>query len=227
MVRLIRVLLTLTFIAAVISLPLTAQEYDENSHLNTHLAFPVSVPVGSTSQFVQWGTGVTGGAGYNFNKNNAFVGELMWNWLYPTDQSLSPLRDALAAGGLNGHSNFFAFTANYKFEMRGRKFGGYIIGGPGLYYRNASLSAQVTPAAGTPCTNAWLWWGFDCAGGVVLVKSHSTFDSSALGGNAGAGFTIKVGPEPRYRLFFEARYHYAPLTNFPVRMIPITTGIRF
>lgn len=223
-----RLLLAATLIAFFWSSPLSGQyEYDENSKINTNLGFPVTVPAGNTSEFVTLGTGITAGVGYNFNRYNAFVGEFMWNWLYPTDASLTPLRTALQTSDLNGHSNFYALTANYRLEVRGNRFGAYLIGGAGVYYRNASLSKTVTPPAGTICTPVWIWWGFSCSSGTVIVaQTHTSFTSGVFGGNAGVGVTIKVG-EPRYRLYFEARYHYAPSSTFTTRLIPITTGIRF
>jgi Outer membrane protein beta-barrel domain len=229
--RISKVLLAVAVIAAPLLKPMFAQDFDwdfdENSRLNTNLGFPVTVPVGSTSELTTLGTGVVAGAGYNFNQHHAFVGEFMWNWLYPTDASLSPLQGALQSSELNGHSNLFVLTANYRFELRGRIFGTYLIGGGGLYYRNASLTQAVTPAAGTPCTQVWQWWGFRCSSGTVVVsQTRSGFSSAVFGGNAGIGFTIHVG-EPRYRLYFEGRYHYAPDENFTLRFIPITVGIRF
>ncbi|HYX53521.1 MAG TPA: outer membrane beta-barrel protein [Candidatus Limnocylindrales bacterium] len=228
MVRYVRIVILATFISFISLSQLSAQELDENDHINTNLAFPVTVPVSTTSDLVKLGTGVTAGAGYNFNQHHAFVGEIMWNWLYPTDASLAPLRNALGSTALNGHSNLFAFSANYRFEMRGKRFGGYVIGGPGLYYRNADLSTSVTAPSGTPCTPVWQWWGYHCSSGIVLNETHSTFSSSVLGGNFGGGVTVKVGNEARYRMYVEARYHYVPFqNNATVRLLPITTGIRF
>lgn len=203
-------------------------DFDPDSKLNTNLGFPVTVPVSLTSDLAKLGTGVVVGAGYNFNQHHAFVGEFMWNWIYPTDESLAPLRPATAFGDLNGHSNLFVGTANYRFELRGRHLGTYFIGGGGIYYRNASRTEVVTPAPGTPCTLVWQWWGFRCSSGTVLVQqTSSTFPSAVFGGNAGIGITFNIPGEPRYRMYVEARYHYAPGTPFDLRFIPITTGIRF
>jgi hypothetical protein len=47
-----------------------------------------------------------------------------------------------------------------------------------------------------------------------------------FGYNGGMGLTVKVG-EPRYRLYIEARYHYAPTSRINTQIIPITMGIRF
>jgi len=207
--------------------PLAAQEFDESSRVNTNLGLPFTVPIGTASGVATLGTGVTFGAGYNFNQHHGLVGEFMWNWLYPTGESLAPLRQALGSDQLNGHSNLFVLTGNYRFEMLGHRYGGYFIGGPGLYYRNADLTAHVTPLPGTQCTPVWQWWGYRCSSGVVVASQTSSFAGAVLGGNVGAGFTINVG-EPRYRLYFEVRYHYAPFgNNNTIRFIPITTGIRF
>lgn len=225
----IRILFTIICLATPFLHPLFAQdEFDPDSKLNTNLGFPVTVPVGSTSDFAKLGTGVVAGAGYNFNEHHALVGEFMWNWLYATDESLAPLRPGTVEGDLNGHSNLFVLTGNYRFELRGHRIGTYFIAGGGFYYRNASRTEVVTPASGTPCTPVWQWWGFRCSSGTVITpQASSSFPSGVFGGNAGMGITINVPGEPRYRLYLEARYHYAPGTPFILRFIPITTGIRF
>jgi hypothetical protein len=77
------------------------------------------------------------------------------------------------------------------------------------------------------CTPEWVFWGFVCSSGVVSSdQTLASTSSAAPGFNAGMGFTIKVG-EPRYRLYFEARYHYAATTPANTQLIPITFGIRF
>src|SRR5262249_35229511 len=139
-----------------------------------------------------------------------------------------PLRPATVAGNLNGHSNLFVVTANYRFEIRRQRYGAYFIGGVGYYYRNASRTEVVTPVAGTACTPVWLWWGFQCSGGTVVVnQTSSSFPGGVFGGNAGLGFTIRPANDSRYRLYFEARYHYAPGDTFTLRFIPVTFGVRY
>jgi hypothetical protein len=221
-------LLPLALLLASCATPALAQDFDPDSKVNTNIGVPVTIPVSSTSEFAKLGTGVVVGAGYNFTPHHAFVGEFMWNWLFPTDESLAPLRLATAKGDLNGHSNLFVLTTNYRFEMRGKRVGGYFIGGVGYYYRNASRTEVVNPAPGTPCTLVWQWWGFTCSSGTVIVnQSRSSFPSGLFGGNAGVGITWSIPNEPRYRMYVEARYHYAPGTPFDLRFIPISTGIRF
>jgi hypothetical protein len=140
---------------------------------------------------------------------------------------MAPLRQALHDGTLNGHGNLYAFTANYRFELRGRALGTYFIAGGGFYYRNAELSQHVVTGTQTSCTREWLFFGFTCTNGTVSSdQTLAKASSGTLGANGGMGFTVKVG-EPRYRLYFEARYHYAPTTRLNTQIIPITVGIRF
>jgi hypothetical protein len=208
---------------------LSAQEYefDENSRLNTNLALPVVVPVNPTARFTNFGVGFTAGAGYNMSPRNAFVGEFMWNRLFPSNSAITPLRLALHSRTLKGYGNLLAFTGNYKFELRGKSLGAYFIGGGGFYYHSVTLSQEVVTGTTTTCTPEWLFWGFACSSGVVSSdQTLANTSSAAPGFNAGMGFTIKVG-EPRYRLYFEARYHYAATTPANTQLIPITFGIRF
>lgn len=206
-----------------------AQEADDqDSKINSNIGFPVTFPVGSTSDFTHVGTGAVVGVGYNFNQHNAFVGEFLWSWLYPTEESLQPLRPFTGGGDLNGHSNLFVVTANYKLEFSRHRVGTYFIAGGGYYYRNASRTEAVTPAAGTACTPVWLWWGFRCSGGTVnVIQTSSSFPGGVFGGNAGAGLTFRVSRESRYRLYVEGRYHYAPGDTFNLRFIPLTVGVRY
>jgi hypothetical protein len=202
-------------------------EYGEDSKLNTNMAIPISVPLNPLAKSVNFGFGTTVGAGYNLSRRNAIVAEFMWNRLFVSSETLAPLRQALHSSNLNGHGNLYAFTANYRFELRGHSLGTYFIAGGGLYYRNAHLTQHVVVGTATSCTREWLFWGFTCTSGTVSSdQTLASASSGTLGANGGIGFTVKVG-EPRYRLYFEARYHYAPTTRINTQIISITMGIRF
>jgi hypothetical protein len=196
--------------------------------LNSNLALVVNVPLNPTAQVATVGWGAVGGVGYNFNKRNAFVGELMWNRVYPEGDSLQPLRTALQLGNLNAAADFFALTGNYRFELRGQKSGAYLIGGGGLYVRYTHLSQTVTVfSSGTVCTQPWLWWGFNCTAGFVTAsQTLASSTSNVLGGNAGGGVTFRVGDAP-YRLYAEARYHYAPTKHINTQFVTVAFGIRY
>jgi len=223
-------LLLVAITALICAGPLRAQvenEYGEDSKLNTNLAVSFSAPLNPIARFTNFGWGTTVGAGYNFNSKNAFVGEFLWNRLTPTNEVMAPVRAALNSANVNGHANLYGLTANYRFELRGQKLGAYFIAGGGIYHRNANLTQNVPDGTATTCTPAWGWWGFNCSSGVVSKDvTVASSASTSAGVNGGIGFTVKVG-DPRYRMYFEARYHYVPNPRINTQIIPITVGIRF
>ena len=203
-------------------------EFGEDSKLNTNVGMSWTVPLHPTAKFVNHGWGVLAmGAGYNFNRNHALIGEFMWNSLYPTNEALAPFRAASHSRDVHAHGNLFSITMNYRYELRGEALGTYFIGGGGLYIRNAKISKPVITGNEIACTPVWLWWGFTCSSGTVSSdQTLASSSSGVFGVNAGIGFTAKVG-EPRYRMYLEARYHYAPNKIINTQVIPITIGIRF
>lgn len=199
---------------------------NDNPRANTNLGFPISAPLGQSGQFVNLGLGLNVGAGYNFTRHHALIGEFMWNSLLTNGSGLAPIRAALQDPSLGAGGNLFALTGNYRYELRGRTLGTYLIGGGGWYFRNAHLSQQVVTGTGITCTPAWLWWGFSCEQG--LVTADQTIKSSSahsLGVNGGIGFTARVGDAP-YRMYLESRYHYVP-GQVNTHMIVVTVGIRY
>jgi hypothetical protein len=195
--------------------------------INTNLAMVLNVPANSTAQAVGTGWGTVVGIGRNFNRHQAIIGEFLWNRVYSSDGALQPLQAASQSSSLSGNADLYSITGNYRFELRGRLLGTYLIGGGGWYLRNTNLSRAVTAGPGTICTPAWLWWGFTCTSGTVTAsQTVESSNSSALGANAGLGFTVRVGGDP-YRLYTEGRYHYAPTKNINTQFITIAFGIRY
>ena len=193
----------------------------------TSLGIPLSAPLNPMGQRASLGWGVSFDAGYNFDRRNAVIGGFMWNWLYPTDSMLQPIRIALQSPNVSGHGNLFAFTGNYRLELRGRVLGTYFIGGPGWYYRTASLSKSIPVGTTISCSPAWLWWGYNCSTGFVVTNltiAHSS--ASAIGFNGGVGFTFRVGEAPN-RIFVETRYHFAPTGSVSTKLITLTVGMRY
>jgi outer membrane protein with beta-barrel domain len=221
-----RVSVFLVFLALV-QVVQAQEECGDECRVNTNLALVINVPVSSSAKVIGNGWGIVGGAGYNFNKRNAMVGEFMWNRVYPSSGALQPLQNALQTGDLRGNSDFYALTANYRFELRGRRLGSYLIGGGGWYFRNTWLSHEVPSGTGNICTPVWRWFGYSCTSGIVNPNQppvSSILDS--LGANAGIGVTARVGDAP-YRFYAEARYHYAPTRNVSTQFVAITLGIRY
>lgn len=222
-----KVLIVMTLIVIVSSTLYARDDYGDEPRGNVHLGFPLGVAVNPTAQYTNIGVGVVLGAGYNFTRRHAAVGEFMWNRLFATDAALDPLRSALQSQDLSGSSDLIALTGNYRFELRGRTFGTYFIGGGGWYYRSQNLSKQVTSGTSTTCSPTWLWWGFSCVSGMVTAnQTIGGSSSSAFGGNGGIGFTARVGEAP-YRVYVESRYHYAPTKNISTQLVSVSVGIRY
>ena len=197
------------------------EEPNDNRKSNGNLGLPISVPLNPMGQFAQLGTGVIYGAGYNFTRRHAVIGEFMWDWLHPSVSALT------GVANLNGHSNLYVLTGNYRFELRGKALGTYLIAGGGWYMRHSSLSTTVVTGNSITCTPTWLWWGATCTSG--LVDSNQTLkssSSSAFGANGGIGFTVRVGDAP-WRVYVESRYHYAPTRHINTQLVTTTVGIRY
>lgn len=208
-------------------LPLQAQEGSEVRRLNSNAAFTVSAPLNATSAYTTVGWGFVYGAGFNISRHHSFVGEVMWNSLPPNDTALAPIRAALQNNSIQGSGNLVTLTGNYRVKLEGKVFGTYLIGGGGLYYRNANLSQVVTVGNSVACTPAWLSWGFTCSSGFVTAnQSLKSASSTVFGGNFGVGFTVRI-PDSHYNFYLESRYHYAPTKGVHTQLLPITVGVRF
>ncbi len=201
---------------------------DDDPRANVNLGTSAAISVGPTARLSTIGWGTAYGAGYNFTRRHAVVGEFMWDKLYSEDHpALDPLRDALGTHAIDGSTNVFSITGNYRYELRGALFGAYLIVGGGWYNRYNKLSTRVTTVAAIPCTTAWRWWGFACASGTVVANQTLTSTAlNTLGASAGVGFTVRVGDAP-YRFYIEPRYHYAPTQVIPTQFITVTVGFRY
>jgi hypothetical protein len=187
----------------------------------------INAPVNAAAQAVGTGWGISSGIGYNFDRRNAVIGEFMWNRDGPSGGALKPFETALQSTDLRAHTDFYTLTGEYRFELRGHLFGGYLIGGGGWYFRNTWLSREVPSGTGAVCSPAWRWWGYSCTSGIVNPSQPPvTSSTNAFGVNGGAGFTARVGEAP-YRLYTEVRYHYAPTKNISTQFITVSVGIRY
>jgi outer membrane protein with beta-barrel domain len=220
-------LILLVIVLTPVQIVQAQEDCGDECKLNTNLGMIVSFPVNPSAQVVGAGWGIVGGAGYNLNQRHAIVGEFMWTRVYPSGGALQPLQSALQSKDLNGNTDLYALTGNYRFEFRGRLAGVYLIGGGGWYYRNTWLSKEVNSGTGNPCTPVWRWFGYSCSSGIVNPNQPPVVSTShALGANGGIGLTARVGEAP-YRFYAEARYHYAPTKNMSTQLIVVTVGIRY
>ena len=223
----IKILIWICLVVVPSSIHAQFEDGNDDPIVASNFGTTTSLPLHPISRYTSTGLGVDVGVGYNFDRRHALIGEFMYNWLYPTETAIAPLRVAVQSPQINGNGNLFATTANYKFELRGRMLGVYFIGGGGWYRRNTSHSKQIPVGTVITCDPVWVWWGYSCASGLVttnLTVANSTRD--AFGVNGGVGFTIRVAEAP-YRLYVESRYHYAPTKDITTQLVAFTFGIRY
>jgi hypothetical protein len=191
MKSLVNILLVVSILFSAVTMYAQEEEPDDNRKSNGHLGLPIRAPLNPMGQLARPGTGLIYGAGYNFTRRHAVIGEFMWDWLHPSVSGLT------GTNNLSGHSNLYVLTANYRFELRGKALGTYLIAGGGWYMRHSSLSHIVVTGNMIPCEPTWLWWGAICTSGLVTAdQTLTSSSSSAFGGNGGIGFTVRVGDAP-------------------------------
>jgi len=61
---------------------------NNNPRGTTSLGMPITAPLSPTANHMSFGLGLRAGAGCNFDRRNALVGDFMWNWLYPAEQGI-------------------------------------------------------------------------------------------------------------------------------------------
>jgi len=234
-------LLSVVGIALLVALCAISAQAQSSSPFNLHIGGGIGVPLNPTANFA----GISGtfqiGAGPNLSRSSSIVGEFLWQGLPPTRDTLLPIVNALcstnvisppslcSAASIIARNNLYALTANYMYHWDGRRYGVYVIGGGGWYYRHAQLM-NVTVAPGTVCEPAWEWWGYPCQGGFVSTSNVlATKGVSSGGANGGIGTTIKLGVgDSSVKFYVEARYHYSPQGGrISTQIVPVTMGLRW
>jgi hypothetical protein len=203
---------------------ITRAQGTDDPNFTDSLAISVSKPLGPISRYTSTALGLEVSAGYNFTRRHALEGAFMWNWIYPRNSAIQSLQQVLQTENVSGHGNLFVFTANYKYELRGKLLGTYIVGGPGWYRRTTDITKVIPSGTAVPCQPIWVWWGVPC--GPTITSTTASSSSNTLGGNVGIGFTIRLGDAP-YRWYVESRYHYAPTKNIGTQLLTMNVGFRY
>ena len=198
--------------------------------------------IGTGQRFpaITWGGNFLVGAGWNFTKRFALLGEFQWDSNKIPGRTLSALylqldpAAGLSANGIysiGGNVHTLSLTAEpvfYYYNSSKHSYAGYLIGGGGWYHKSTNFTAPVQ--------------SFDPYYGGTYV-TNQTFDSvsdNALGANIGTGISFKpFGEYSKAKLFAEARYVFVntpseTATTNPntfhtgtEELIPVTFGIRF
>ncbi len=216
-----KIAVSLSLLGAVWIMPLHGQDY---SKFAFNIGGGVTAPLNPTAQYAGVSGNFAAGAGYNISKRNSIIGEFMWAGLPPNIDVIHPI------DGLFGSVNLYSLTANYRYQVdriSDSRFGLYVIGGGGWYYRFASVDRNFVVPPGTACVPIYTWWGYGCTtGGFIYTATVANRGTSAGGVNAGTGFTIRLS-DSGWKFYTEARYHYAWSNRIPSTLIPVTFGIRF
>lgn len=127
-------------------------------------------------------------------------------------------------GEPNGYTTIWSLS--FTPEIRGpvyRRIDPYVFGGPGLYYRNLTLTTPMI--VNTVVCDYFFGFCYPASVGVNQVVASST--TYKLGVNGGAGIDIHIGDGP-WRLFGEARYSRMFTTKgSDLTFIPVTFGVRW
>jgi hypothetical protein len=232
-------LIVVGLVAALFAIPVHADDGQATephlSAVNMHIGGGIGVPMDPTGNFAGVGGTFQAGAGPNLGNHHSIVGEFMWHGLPPNRSALLPVLNAFcllnppaspnlpcSVASISATDNVYALTANYMYRREGKRFGYYLIGGGGWYYRHAELKNFAVPP-GTPCVPAWGWWGYACQNGSVVLASTGI---SSGGVNGGVGIT--AGQAFGLKFYIEARYHYSPQGGrVSTQVLPVTMGIRW
>jgi hypothetical protein len=173
--------------------------------------------VGAINQRLDNGWHVTFGAGYNFSNRFGVAGQFMYN-------GLGVSRGVLQEFSVpDGNANVWSITAEPRINFAPRRrFTPYVIGGVGYYRRTVEFTQ---PALAQTVV-------FDPFFGFVPVTVQvnqvlGTFVRDGIGGSAGLGFDAPVRGEGGPKFFTEVRFHYSDAGGIPLRMVPVTLGLRF
>lgn len=205
------------FLAALISLmPLLAGAQSERP-VAINIGGGFSPLSGDMSSHLNNGWHMTGGVAYNVTGAFSIGPQFTYNGFGVNRVALKE------AGTPSGDANVWSITAEPRLQLPFEfKLRPYVVGGVGYYRRNLNF----TQPALVPVTFIDPFFGYIFPGvvGVNQVLKHDS--QSGIGGNVGAGFSVKLG-HMGTEFFTEARYVYAATGRVPTRMIPLTFGLRF
>ena len=212
---------------------------DANLPFNLHIGGGFGVPVGATGRFAGLSGSFQVGAGPNLSKHSSIMGEFFWQGLPANRNALLAIANAPNVNplivnqpltSLSTSNNLYALTANYVYHVEGHRYGFYLVGGGGWYYRHLALN-NFTVQPGTICEPVWDWYGYTCVNGLISTQNTiATHGVSSGGVNAGIGFTISLGGgDSHYTKFYmESRYNYSPQGGrVATEVIPVTFGFRW
>jgi len=203
--------------ALVVSLAGPAAAQHEEQGWTGNIGAGFTSLVGSMNTRLDNGWNISFGAGYHITSRFSFGVQAMYNGLSVNSSTLRQL------AAPDGNARIWAITAEPRLTFGRRyKFTPYIVGGVG-YYRRVVEFTQPT------LVPVNVFDPFFFTFNPVLIRANvvlGRFIRDGVGGNAGAGFQIPIG-QTGFKIFAEARFHYAGDGSIPTRMVPFTVGLRY
>ena len=173
--------------------------------------------LGDTGKYLNNGWNIGGGVAYNVNQVFSIGPQFSYSGFVASPLALKN------AGTPDGNGNLWSITAQPRLQLPfAFRLRPYLVGGVGYYRRTLNF----TRPALTNVTFFDPLFGFVFPGTVLTNQILKSQSQSGIGGNAGAGFGIKLGNRGA-EIFAEARYVYASTGGMPTRMVPLTFGLRF
>lgn len=195
--------------------PAAAQREEEGWTGNVGAGF--TSLVGSMNTRLGNGWNIDFGAGYHITRRFSFGVEAMYNGL---SVNSNVLREFAVP---DANARIWAITAEPRLTFGRRyKFTPYVVGGVGYYRRVVEFTFPTFTAV-------TIFDPFFFASNPARIPANFLFGRfirDGIGGNAGAGFEIPLA-QTGFKIFAEARFHYAGNGSIPTRMVPFTVGLRY
>lgn len=172
--------------------------------------------LGQISDRLENGWNVTVGGGYDFTRHFETNLQFTYNGF-----GVRPLV-LTEAGAPAANSHMWSITVDPKLRLHpSGRVDPYVVGGVG-YYRRTVQFTQPTVAS------VFFFDPFFDTFFSELVPANIVLGNitrGGVGGNLGVGFDVPFVGGTRFSI--EARYQYASTGNIPMRMIPLTVGIKW
>lgn len=195
-----------------------AQESNNYSHIDLGVGGGFTEPTGRAGNNVNTGWNIDIRGGYRASSNLALDLDFNYNRWNLNGAALARY------GEPGGYSTIW--SASFTPVLYGSPhwhISPYVLGGPGVYYRNLSLTQPAL--INSVFCDAFFGYCFPATVGVNQIVASST--TYKMGVNAGAGLETPLGHSP-LKVFGEARYSRMFTTHGnDLTFVPVTFGLRW
>jgi opacity protein-like surface antigen len=213
-----KVIYTLSCVALTLSGVLIGTAHAQASRVDFSAGGGFSVPTGRMGNNVDTGWNFDVRGGYKPSRNIALDLDFNYNRWNLNSTALA------SVGEPDGYTTIWSvsFTPVLKGSPHWH-LSPYILGGPGLYYRNLTLTQPGV--VNTIICDPFFGYCFTTQVGVDQVVASST--TYKMGVNGGAGIEFRLG-ESHLKAFGEARYSRMFTTHGDdMTFVPVTFGLRW